>query len=67
MTRYPEPLWDGKNAPWYFVSRLTSNNPYKNNEMGDRTLAVFLGEDSYYFATNDINTDNPNVSKDVNY
>jgi hypothetical protein len=41
MTRHPAPLYNGKNSPWYFVSRLTRNNPYKNAEMGDRVLAVF--------------------------
>jgi hypothetical protein len=43
MTRYPVPMLNGKNAPWYFVSRLTRNNPYKDVEMGDRTLAIWLG------------------------
>lgn len=33
----------GKKAPWYFVSRLTRNNPNKNVGMGDRTLAIWLG------------------------
>lgn len=41
MTRHPAPLVSGKNAPWYFVSRLTRNNPYRNAEMGDRVLAIF--------------------------
>jgi hypothetical protein len=41
LTRYPVPMWKGKAAPWYFVSRLTQNNPYGNVNFGDRTLAVF--------------------------
>lgn len=41
LTRYPAPLYSGKNAPWYFVSRMTKNNPYKNVELGDRVLAIF--------------------------
>ena len=43
MTRHPTRLVNGKNAPWYFVARLTRNNPYGNISMGDRTLAIFLG------------------------
>jgi hypothetical protein len=41
LTRYPVALMAGKRAPWYFVSRLTTNNPYGNIEFGDRTLAVW--------------------------
>lgn len=40
LTRHPVYM-DGKKAPWYFVSRLTRNNPYKNVEQGDRTLAIW--------------------------
>ena len=43
LTRHPVPLLNGKNAPWYFVSRLTRNHPYDNVNMGDRTLAIWLG------------------------
>ncbi len=43
LSRHPVPLLPGKNAPWYFVSRLTRNLPYDNINMGDRTLAVWLG------------------------
>jgi hypothetical protein len=25
MTLFPERLWSGKNAPWYFLARLTVN------------------------------------------
>ena len=41
LTRYPTPLYQGKTAPWYFVARLTSNNPYANVNFGDRTLGVW--------------------------
>ena len=41
LTAYPDRLLNGKNAPWYFVSRLTSNMNYKNIEMGDRLLAIW--------------------------
>ena len=39
LTTYPKRLENGKNAPWYFVARLTSNKPYDDANMGDRLLA----------------------------
>lgn len=36
LTAYPVRLVNGKNEPWYFVARLTKNNPYDNIRMGDR-------------------------------
>lgn len=41
MTAYPTRLWNGKSAPWYFVSRLAGNLDYKDNKVGDRLLAIF--------------------------
>lgn len=41
LTTHPVRLVNGKNAPWYFVSRLTSNNPYDDVGMGDRLLAIW--------------------------
>jgi protein transport protein SEC24 len=35
--------------------------------MGDRVLAIFLGQEGYHFATNDANTKNPNVYKEIPY
>lgn len=49
MLRHPEPMPEGKNQPWYFVSRLTRNNPHTDVAMGDRVLGVWLGADGYYF------------------
>lgn len=63
LTRYPTPLYKGKVADWYFVSRLTRNENYSNTKPGDRTLAIFLGKEEYAFATE--NGDNPNVSKSI--
>jgi hypothetical protein len=60
-------MWDGKNAPRYFISRLTYNNPYGNTGVGDRVLSIFLGEDSYYFYTYDVTTKNPNVNKALSF
>jgi len=57
----------GKNQPWYFVSRLTRNNPYADIELGDRVLGVWLGADGYYFITMDDKSKNPNVYKSVPY
>jgi hypothetical protein len=41
LTTHPIRLINGKNAPWYFVARLTLNNPYDDIGMGDRLLAIW--------------------------
>lgn len=41
LTDYPRRLISGKNAPWYFLSRLTRNIPHQDIGMGDRTLAIW--------------------------
>ena len=41
LISYPSRLLNGKNAAWYFVARLTSNNPYDDVGMGDRILAMW--------------------------
>jgi hypothetical protein len=41
LTRYPTPFYEGKQAPWYFIARLTSNKPYANVNFGDRTLGLW--------------------------
>jgi hypothetical protein len=41
LTTYPTRQWSGKNAPFYFVSRLTSNNPNGDKDFGDRILAIW--------------------------
>lgn len=41
LTIYPTRLENGKNSAWYFVSRLTKNEPYGNAGMGDRLLAIW--------------------------
>lgn len=43
LTLYPQRLEHGKNAPWYFISRLTSNQNYHNIGMGDRLLGIWQG------------------------
>jgi len=53
MTTYPSRLPNGKNAPWYFLSRLTKNNPYNNVDMGDRLLAIWQGTSYYHLTTCD--------------
>jgi hypothetical protein len=40
MTRYPVVI-NGKKDDWYFVSRLTKNDPYENLRMGDRVLGIW--------------------------
>jgi hypothetical protein len=41
LTTYPKRLISGKNAPWYFVARLTKHKEYDNVRMGDRQLAIW--------------------------
>jgi hypothetical protein len=42
LLTHPKRMANGKNLDWYFVSRLTSRDKYKDNDViGDRTLAVF--------------------------
>jgi hypothetical protein len=67
MSRYPVPLLTGKNAPFYFVSRLTNNIPNNNIDLGDRVLAIFQGQGGYYFVTNDETTKNGNIHKPIAY
>ena len=61
LTRHPVPMLEGKNQPWYFVSRLTRNDPYGNVGLGDRLLCLWLGQAGYTFITLDDKTKNPNV------
>lgn len=67
MTRHPAPLFSGKKEPWYFISRLTSNANYGNLGKGDRLLGVWQGQDGYYFATNDVKTNNFNAFNKIAY
>ena len=69
LTRHPEPLYTGLSEPWYFMSRLTSNDPYDNVNMGDRLLAIWLGnkDNGYTFITNDKKTSNANLYKPIHY
>lgn len=67
LTRHPEPLVNGNTEPWYFMSRLTSNDPYDNVRFGDRTLAVWLGKGGYTFITLDKKTNNPNMYSAIPY
>ena len=59
LTRYPSQLLKGKNADWYFVSRLTSNQDHSDSKSGDRVLAIFQGQGNYLFATNDLHKSAP--------
>jgi len=47
-------LANGKNAPNYFLSRLTSNIPNGDNDFGDRILAIFQALPGYAHYTNHI-------------
>lgn len=67
MVAYPKRLPNGKDAPWYFVARLTSNKKYDNIGMGDRILALWLGKGFYHFTTCDAPKSNPNVAANIDY
>ena len=60
LTAYPTRLLSGKDAAWYFVSRLTKNTPNGNAGMGDRVLAIWQGAGFYHFTTNNAATGNVN-------
>ncbi len=51
LTTYPKRLVSGKNAPWYFVARLTRNVELDDLQFGDRLLAIFQGVNFYHFTT----------------
>jgi hypothetical protein len=41
LTTFPTRLWAGKNAPWYFLARLTINKDFADAGFGDRLLAMW--------------------------
>jgi hypothetical protein len=67
MLAYPKFMPKGKDAPWYFMSRLTANKNSDNINMGDRLLAIWLGKGFYHFTSCDKPSNQPNVIKNVNY
>ncbi|CAK59383.1 unnamed protein product (macronuclear) [Paramecium tetraurelia] len=67
LTRWPQKQMKGISEPWYFISRLTKNDPYDNINMGDRILAIWLGQAGYTFVTNDITSKNPNLQITLPY
>ena len=46
---------------------MTRNNPSGNVELGDRVLALWLGQEGYTFITMDDKTKNPNIFKPIPY
>jgi hypothetical protein len=67
LTLYPTRLWEGKNQPWYFVVRLTTNTPYSDAGFGDRLLAIWQGQGYYHFTTLNAVDRNPNYTKNIDY
>lgn len=67
LTAYPSRLMEGKNAPWYFVARLSSNFPIQNNRVGDRLLAIWQGTDYYHFTTCDEPKNQWNIIQNTNF
>jgi hypothetical protein len=54
MVAYPKRMIDGKNAPWYIISRMSKNKQGSDIGVGDRTLAIWQGVDFYHFTTYNI-------------
>ena len=50
----------GNRAPWSIIARLSKNADYADARVGDRTLAVWLGDGFYHFTTYD--GGNPNFN-----
>jgi len=67
LTHYPVRMWSGKNAPWYFLARLTFNNPFGDAGMGDRVLAIWQGAGYYHFTSCNSDNGNPNYTANINY
>jgi hypothetical protein len=67
LTLYPVRLIPGKNAAWYFVSRLTMNLPAKDGALGDRMLAIWQGQGYYHFTTCNAANNQWNVVHNVPY
>jgi len=65
LTDYPKRLVSGKNAPWYFLARLTRNIPHQDAALGDRMLANWQGDGYYHFTTN--SDGNANWVQNINY
>ena len=47
LTHYPTRMFMGKDKPWYFIARLTSNQNFGASGSGDRLLVTYQG-DRYY-------------------
>ena len=67
LTHSPQRLWGGKNAPWYFLARLTFNNPHADIGFGDRILANWQGQGYYHFTTCNAADGNPNYTQNNNF
>ncbi|KAM3142438.1 hypothetical protein pb186bvf_005340 [Paramecium bursaria] len=62
-TRLP----NGKDQPWYFLSRLTSNKNYDNIKQNDRLLAIWLGKGYCHFTTSAIEKESTYIDQNINY
>jgi hypothetical protein len=67
LTVYPVRLWNGKDAPWTFMSRLTLNKPFDDVKFGDRLLGNWQGDGFYHFTTLNNADKNPNVYQNIPY
>lgn len=55
----------GNRAPWSIIARLSRNADYADARVGDRTLAVWLGDGFYHFTTYD--GGNPNFNQNIGH
>jgi hypothetical protein len=67
LTHYPVRMWSGKNGPWYFLVRLTVNNPHADAGFGDRILAIWQGQGYYHFTSCNSDDGNPNYTVNADY
>lgn len=60
-------MYRGKTRDQYYMSRMTQNTEFKDLEMGDRTLMVFLGRNYFDFSTYDRKENKADVKMSLQY
>jgi hypothetical protein len=65
LTHYPTRMWNGKNAGWYFVARLTSNQAYADGGVGDKLFVCYQGGGIYQTGTDGVGNQNIGFPEDI--
>ena len=65
LAKFPIAMKLGNRAPYSIIARLSRNSEYGDVRVGDRTLAVWLGDGFYHFSTYD--GENPNYNQNINH